>query len=54
MNNEPAYKYSIFNIADKGFEKNEFMIKKLDNYVLYLETEDEHKYELVKSKQSST
>jgi hypothetical protein len=22
MNNEPAYKYSIFNIADKGFEKN--------------------------------
>jgi hypothetical protein len=36
MNNEPAYKYSIFNIADKGFEKNEFMIKKLDNFVLYL------------------
>lgn len=54
MNNEPAYKYSIFNIADKGFEKNEFMIKKLDNYVLYLETEDELKYELVKSKQPST
>lgn len=22
MNNEPAYKYSIFNIADKGFDKN--------------------------------
>jgi hypothetical protein len=38
MNNEPAYKYSIFNIADKGFDKNEFIIKKLDNMVLYLET----------------
>lgn len=41
MNNEPAYKYSIFNIADKGFEKNEFMIKKLENYVLYLETDSQ-------------
>lgn len=49
MNNEPAYKYSIFNIADKGFEKNEFMIKKLDNYVLYLETDKQEKYELLKS-----
>lgn len=38
MNNEPAYKYSIFNIADKGFDKNEFVIKKLDSNVLYLET----------------
>lgn len=38
MNNEPAYKYSIFNIADKGFDKNEYMIKKLDNCVLYIET----------------
>ena len=38
MNNEPAYKYSIFNIADKGFDKNEFIIKKLDHMVLYLET----------------
>ncbi len=44
MNNEPAYKYSIFNIADKGFEKNEFLVKKLDNFVLYLETEDQEKY----------
>ena len=49
MNNEPAYKYSIFNIADKGFEKNEFMIKKLDNFVLYLETSNQEKYELLKS-----
>jgi hypothetical protein len=49
MNNEPAYKYSIFNIADKGFDKNEFMIKKLDDYVLYLETEEGQKYELLKS-----
>ncbi len=49
MNNEPAYKYSIFNIADKGFEKNEFMIKKLDNFVLYLETDAQEKYELLKS-----
>lgn len=40
MNNEPAYKYSIFNIADKGFEKNQFIIKKLDTMVLYLETEN--------------
>ena len=38
MNNEPAYKYSIFNIADKGFDKGEFIIKKLDHMVLYLET----------------
>jgi hypothetical protein len=22
MNNEPAYKYSILNLADKGYEKN--------------------------------
>jgi hypothetical protein len=22
MNNEPAYKYSIYNIADKGYDKN--------------------------------
>ena len=50
MNNEPAYKYSIFNIADKGFEKNDFMIKKLDHYVLYFETAQQEKYELVKSK----
>jgi hypothetical protein len=50
MNNEPAYKYSIFNIADKGFDRSEFMIKKLDNFVLYLETEDHQKYELLKSK----
>jgi hypothetical protein len=49
MNNEPAYKYSIFNIADKGFEKSDFMIKKLDHYVLYLETENLEKYELLKS-----
>lgn len=49
MNNEPAYKYSIFNIADKGFEKGEFMIKKLDHYVLYFETDQNMKYELVKS-----
>lgn len=38
MNNEPAFKYSIFNLADKGFDKNEFLIRKLDSYVLYLET----------------
>lgn len=44
MNNQPAYKYSIFNIADKGFEKNEFMIKKLDNFVLYLQTENQQKF----------
>ena len=49
MNNEPAYKYSIFNIADKGFDKGEFIIKKLDNMVLYLETEHGEKYELSKS-----
>lgn len=48
-NNEPAYKYSIFNIADKGYEKGEFMIKKLDSFVLYLETENGDKYELLKS-----
>jgi hypothetical protein len=48
MNNEPAYKYSIFNIADKGFEKNEFITKKLDNFVLYLETDTHQKYELLK------
>ena len=22
MNNQPAFKYSIYNIADKGFDKN--------------------------------
>jgi hypothetical protein len=22
MNNEPAYKYSVLNLADKGYEKN--------------------------------
>lgn len=49
MNNEPAYKYSISNIADKGLEKNEFIIKKLDNFVLYLETDVQEKYELLKS-----
>jgi hypothetical protein len=49
MNNEPAYKYSIFNIADKGFDRSEFMIKKLDSFVLYLETDDHQKYELLKS-----
>ena len=38
INNEFAYKYCIFNIADKGYDKKEFMIKKLDSYVLYLET----------------
>lgn len=47
MNNEPAYKYSIFNIADKGFDKNELVIKKLDHHALYLETDDA-KYEVVK------
>ena len=40
MNNEPAFKYSVFNLADKGFDKNEFLIRKLDNYVLYLENEN--------------
>ena len=48
MNNEPAYKYSIFNIADKGFDKNELVIKKLDHFALYLETDDA-KYELLKT-----
>lgn len=38
MNNEPAMKYSIFNIADKGFEKSEFLIRKLDTRVIYFET----------------
>lgn len=37
MNNEPAYKYSILNLADKGLEKNQFIRKKLDYQVLYLE-----------------
>mgnify|MGYP000968943608 CR=1 FL=1 len=40
MNNEPAYKYSLFNIADRGFEKSEWVIKRLDACVLYLEGED--------------
>jgi len=48
MNNEPAYKYSILNLADKGLEKNEFIKRKLDNQVLYLETENNEKYELSK------
>ena len=48
LNNEPAYKYSIFNLADKGYEKGEFLTKKLDNYVLYLETSLGEKYELFK------
>jgi hypothetical protein len=38
MNNEPAYKYSILNLADKGYEKNEFIIRKLDYQVLYIES----------------
>lgn len=37
MNNEPAYKYSLFNIADRGFERSEWVIKRLDSNVLYLE-----------------
>lgn len=40
MNNEPAFKYTIFNIADKGFDKSEFLLRKLDNRVLYLETHE--------------
>lgn len=48
MNEEPAHKYTIFNIADKGYDKSEFMIKKLDNFVLYLETSKGEKYELNK------
>jgi hypothetical protein len=47
MNNEPAYKYSLFNIADRGFEKSEWVVKRLDSSVLYLEGDDT-KYELVK------
>jgi hypothetical protein len=35
MHNEPAYKYSIYNIADKGFDKSEFLIRKLDHKVIY-------------------
>lgn len=40
MNNEPAYKYSILNLADKSLEKNEFIKRKLDSQVLYLEAEN--------------
>lgn len=36
LNSQPAHKYTIFNIADKGYDKDKFMIKKLDTYVLYL------------------
>ncbi len=50
MHNEPAYKYSLFNLADKGFESGDFLVKKLDTVVLYLETTDQQKYELSKSK----
>ena len=49
MNNEPAYKYSLFNIADRGFEKSEWVIRRLEVSVLYLEGEDV-KYELFKGK----
>lgn len=51
MNNEPAYKYSLFNIADRGFEKSEWVVKRLDTSVLYLEGEDT-KYELLKRNRS--
>lgn len=37
-------------MADKGYEKNEFIAKKLDTHVLFLETSDMEKYELAKSK----
>ena len=50
MNNEPAYKYSLFNLADKGYDKGEFIFKKLESLVLYLETSLGEKYELYKSK----
>jgi len=36
MNNEPAHKYSMINIADKGIDKSQYMISKMENYVLYL------------------
>lgn len=48
MNNQPAFKYSIYNIADKGFDKNEFLVKKLDSKVLYFETSAQEKYQLSK------
>lgn len=50
MNNEPAYKYSILNLADKGYEKNEFIKRKLDNQVLYIESENNEKYEICRGK----
>ena len=49
MHNEPAYKYSLFNLADKGYEKGDFLIRKLDSTVIYLETLNKEKYELSKS-----
>ena len=48
MNNEPAYKYSILNLADKGLQKNQFIKKKLDYQVLYLENDLNQKFELSK------
>ncbi len=50
MNDEPAFKYSIINIADKGFDENVFLSKKLDKFVLYLETKKREKYEINKCK----
>jgi hypothetical protein len=45
-NNEPAYKYSLFNIADH-FQRQKQLAKRLDREVLYLEARD-HFYELAK------